>query len=75
MSTAAPLPSQSSAALLVAGEPLAILPVLAHAAGRGALVAIGACLAGVPFKYALRAGVAGAIVIEAFVIMHEVGRG
>jgi hypothetical protein len=75
MSTAAPcLPSQSSAALLVAGEPLAIFPVLAHAAGRGALIAIGASLAGVPFRYAIRAGVAGAIVVEAFVIMHEVRR-
>ena len=69
-----PLPSQSSAALLVGGEPLAILPVIAHAAGRGALIALGAAIAGVPFRYALRAGVAGGIVIEAFVIMHEVGR-
>lgn len=66
-----PLPSQRSAQLLVSGEPLAILPVLAHAAGRGALIFVGALVAGAEFKSATRAAIGGALMIELLVIGHE----
>jgi len=67
-----PLPSQRSAALLVAGEPLAIVPVLAHAAGRGALILVGALLAGAKLETATRAAIGGGLMIELFVVLHEV---
>lgn len=66
-----PLPSQRSAALLVGGEPLAIFPVLAHAAGRGALIFVGALIAGAKLDTATKAAFGGAAMIELMVILHE----
>jgi hypothetical protein len=68
----APLPSQQSAALLVQGEPLAIVPVLAHAAGRGALIFVGALMFGAKMDTAARAAFGGALMIELMVVLHEV---
>jgi phage-related tail protein len=67
----APLPSQQSARTLVQGEPLALLPVLAHAAGRGALIFVGALIAGAKPETAARAAIGGALTIEAFVLLYE----
>ena len=72
MSQSAPLPSQQSARLLVQGEPLAIFPVVAHAAGRGALIFVGAILLGAPVPSAARAAFGGALMIEAMVLLHEI---
>lgn len=66
-----PLPSQQSAALLMSGEPLAIFPVLAHAAGRGALIFIGACVFGAKIDAAAKAAIGGALTIEAFVLLYQ----
>ena len=67
------LPSQQSARALVDGEPLAILPVLAHAAGRGALIFVGALMAtGGKVEDSAKAAIGGAVVIELFVLLHEV---
>jgi hypothetical protein len=66
-----PLPSQQSAALLMSGEPLAIFPVLAHAAGRGALIFLGACLFGSKIENAAKAAIGGALTIEAFVLLYQ----
>jgi hypothetical protein len=68
---AAPLPSQQSARSFVAGEPLAIFPVVAHAAGRGALIFVGAVLFGAKFGAAARAAAGGALMIEVLVLIHE----
>jgi hypothetical protein len=74
MNEAPPLPSQSSARLLVQGEPLAIPQVLAHAAGRAVLIGLGALLFGAKPEQAVRAALGGAAVIEAMVIFHELTR-
>lgn len=65
------LPSQQSAAALVAGQPGAWLQVGIHALGRGALIGVGLAVAGVPARYLLRAALGGTVAIELFVIMHE----
>lgn len=65
------LPSQQSAAALVAGQPGAWLQVSMHAAARGALIGLGAALLGVPEKYWVRAGVGGTLAVEVFVLVHE----
>lgn len=57
--------------MLVQGEPLALLAVLAHAAGRGALIYAGALVAGAKADTAARAAIGGALVIEAFVLLYE----
>lgn len=67
-----PLPSQRSAQLLVSGEPLALPSVLAHAAGRGALIFVGALMFGARFDAAARAALGGAVAIELLVVLHEV---
>lgn len=67
-----PLPSQQSARLLVQGEPLAIFAVLAHAAGRGALIGLGALAFGATPPNAARAAFGGALAIELMVILHEI---
>lgn len=66
-----PLPSQQSARLLMQGEPLALFAVVAHAAGRGALIYAGALLFGAKAETAAKAAIGGALVIEAFVLAHE----
>jgi hypothetical protein len=66
-----PLPSQQSAHLLIHGEPLAIPLVLAHAAGRGALIFIGGLVLGARGQNLTRAAVGGAIAIELMVLVHE----
>lgn len=68
---AEPLPSQQSAANLVAGKSGAWLEVTMHAAARGALIGLGAALLGVPEKYWVKAGVGGTLAVEAFVLIHE----
>jgi hypothetical protein len=67
-----PLPSQSSAALLVSGDWSALPTVLLHLLGRGALIAVGAGIAGERDPKSLaRYGLAGSAAIELFVLAHE----
>lgn len=65
------LPSQQSAAALVAGDQGAWLRVALDAGGRAFLIAVGMMALKVPDKYLLRGAVGGALVIEAFVLGHE----
>ena len=61
------LPSSSSVEDLLDGEASAILPVIVSMAGRGLLVGLGAYAAGLRGGNVVRAGVGGAVMIEAFV--------
>jgi hypothetical protein len=65
------LPSQQSAAALVAGQPGALLRVLLDAGGRAALIGIGLLVLKVPDKYVVRGALGGTLAIEAFVLAHE----
>lgn len=65
------LPSQQSAAALVAGDEGAWLRVSLDAGGRAFLIAVGMLALGVPDRYLLRGAVGGALVIEAFVVGYE----
>jgi len=70
---AMPLPSQSSAAALVAGDITALPTVALHLAGRAALIGAGmAILAGERDPKRLIGGsLAGSAMIELFVLIHE----
>jgi hypothetical protein len=65
------LPSQQSAAALVAGQPGAALQVALDAGGRAALIAVGLLVLKVPDKYVVRGAIGGTLAIEAFVLAHE----
>ena len=62
----AQLPSAASALAFVTGDQSALVPVLVHTGGRAMIIALGAAVAGVPKP--LRAGIAGALAVEAFVL-------
>lgn len=67
-----PLPSQSSAAALVAGDWSALPMVCLHLLGRASLVGAGMALVGERDPERLVKGaLAGAAVIEVFVLIHE----
>jgi hypothetical protein len=67
-----PLPSQSSAAALVAGDWTAAPTVGLHLLGRAALIGIGMALVGVREPKPLIGGsLAGSAIIELFVLIHE----
>lgn len=68
----APLPSQSSAAALVAGDWTAAPMVVFHLLGRAAIIGIGIGLAGERDAKKLVVGsLAGSAAIELFVLIHE----
>jgi hypothetical protein len=70
--TSLPLPSQSSAAALVAGDLSAAPMVVAHLLGRAGLIAVGMAIVGERDGVRLiKYGVAGAAVVELFVVIHE----
>jgi hypothetical protein len=67
-----PLPSQVSAAALVAGDWSAAPTVVLHVLGRGALIAGGFALVGERDPKRLIGGsLAGSALIELFVLIHE----
>jgi hypothetical protein len=67
-----PLPSQSSAAALVAGDWSAAPTVVLHLLGRSALIAAGLAAVGARDPKILIGGsLAGSTVIELFVLLHE----
>jgi hypothetical protein len=61
------LPSSSAVEDLLDGKVEAIVPVVLSMAARGVLIGAGAALFGVKTKDAVRAGIGGALFIEAFV--------
>lgn len=68
-----PLPSQSSAAALVGGDVTALPMVMLHLVGRAALIGTGLAIAGErDAARAIKYSLAGATVIEVFVVLHEV---
>lgn len=72
VSTGTPLPSQSSAAALVAGDLTALPTVALHLVGRAALIAAGMAIFGERDPKRLVGGsLAGASMIEVFVLIHE----
>lgn len=67
-----PLPSQSSAAALVSGDFTAAPMVVAHLLGRAGMIAVGMAIVGERDGVKLiKGGLAGAAVIELFVLIHE----
>ena len=67
-----PLPSQSSAAALVAGDFSAAPMVAAHLVGRAGMIAVGMAIVGERDGVKLiKYGLAGAAVVELFVLIHE----
>jgi hypothetical protein len=64
------LPSVGSAHALLDGAPDAPILVLRDVATRGAIIAAGAWLAGLPPRQAGIAGLAGAVAIEVAVLAH-----
>lgn len=65
------LPSQKSAAALVAGQQGAWLQVALDVGGRAALIGLGLLILRVPDRYVIRGAAGGALAIEAFVLAHE----
>lgn len=67
-----PLPSQSSAAALVRGDVSALPTVLAHIAGRAAVIGAAMAIFGErdPKRY-VGGSLAGSFGIECFVLIHE----
>lgn len=67
-----PLPSQSSAAALVAGDMTAAPIVVFHLLGRAAIIAAGMAVAGErDAKRLVVSSLAGSTAIELFVLIHE----
>jgi hypothetical protein len=66
-----PLPSASSAAALVRGEPGALPLVLGHLALRTGLIATGMYVLGGEREHLLRNALAGACAVELFVLGWE----
>lgn len=67
-----PLPSQTSAARLVAGDVTALPSVALHVVGRAALIGVGMAIFGQRDPKVLVGGsLAGSGMIELFVLIHE----